>query len=113
MELNPKRIEDADFIANHSDYEQYALVYSKTLAKLSKGENDNPDSKEDKGDDYDDLGRYIKIASNNKTIYRKCQARNGIKKGEIALAGRTLKELSLNPSEGSVSVTPSSFITYK
>lgn len=90
---------DSDFANDHLDYDQYALVYSKTLSPflLSNGIID----------------KYVKITTKGKTVYRIIQARNGIPAGEIRVGYITKKALGLDKEDVvDATVAPASFIAY-
>ncbi len=81
------RNQDKAFVTGNQDYEQYALFYSKEMAKLFHDD----DSEEDLN-----IGRFVKIVScdnRRRRVYRKCSARNGIHSGEVAIGFRTQNEL--------------------
>lgn len=97
-------LHNAQIYQNIQDYEQYAYVYSKVLSERVF-------------DDDDDLSidQYVKITNvdTGKAIYRKCAAKNGIKKEEISLGNRSLRELGIKiPSPHSVIVRKSNWFSY-
>lgn len=103
--------QDGDFVESNKDYEQFALLYSKTFADVH---NDKEDESSTYYNLFDDtFSKYVRILSEKKSIIRKCSARNGIKSNEVALGHRTIKELGLSDSNKNlVAVEPSNFIAY-
>lgn len=107
--LNAQNSIDKDFVDNHSDYEQYALLYSYTLSKVYSGNTANG-----KGHTEEVwIDKYISISANGKRVYRKSQSRNGVNQNSIKLGSRTWKELGLDKiQDKTVCVRPASFIAY-
>lgn len=80
---------DKDFVSSNTEYEQYALVYSKNLEAIAKGH------KEQKTEEDLNLDRFVKICANRNTVVRKCRGRYGCEVGQIMLGSRTRKELGI------------------
>ena len=103
-----------DFVEQHSDFEQYAIVYSITMSKIYDG----PQNKKglDTYSPASGIDRYIKIreSTHGKVVYRKCLSKSikGLNKDKVCIGGRTWKELGLNDSQHSVLVSASSFIHF-
>lgn len=113
-ELKIKKI-DKEFVEQNSDFEGYALVYSKNIRKIycdtELGQSADP---------IDDEIYYSKMVDNyvcienkekGKKIYRKCRGRNGISSDEISLGYRSMKELSCDIGD-KISISPCSWLRY-
>ena len=105
---------------SYENYEQFALVYSRTLKQIEDELKTNPVpfKKDIVDDNHSSLGtidRYVKICFNDKTVYRKCIAKAGYNSDEIGLSSRTRKELGLTINNGPyplVCVQSASFIEF-
>lgn len=104
--------QDGDFVKGNKDFEQFALLYSKTLADVHN--DDKEEGVLPLVNLFDDtFSKYVRISFEKKSIIRKCSARNGIKSNEVALGHRTIKELGVrNINKDPVNVEPSNFIAY-
>ena len=88
------RFHDAQICQNNQDYEQYAFLYSKSIAE------------EVFCNEELSIDAYVKISYGALTIYRKCAAWRTVKSGEISLGNRSIRELGLkNAQLGKVHVT--------
>lgn len=113
VELNPASL-------SCENYEQFALVYSRTLQSFEDGSKTSfvPPiivSEDDKRSRLGTIDRYVKICYNGKKVYRKCIAKAGYNSDEIGLSTRTRKELGVATIKGSspvVCVKSTSFIDY-
>lgn len=107
---------DPDFVKYNSEYEQYALIYSKEMQKLFDTSSNNKENKEDNIKTAEPIafGRYVKLCHRGIVIYRKCRAECHINSGQIGLGYRTQKELGLdsNNGNGNVCLKESNFLCY-
>lgn len=104
LEMKTVRFHDSFICQNVPDYEQYAYMYSKSVAEAIF-----------QNDDFA-LDQYVKIQSNTKTIYRKCAAWRTIKKNEISLGNRSIRELGFKSEDlgySKVEVTKSNWLSYQ
>ena len=103
-----------DFVEQHSDFEQYAIVYSVTMSKIYENSQNKKDI--DTDPTLSGIDRYIKIReiTHGKVVYRKCLSKSikGLNKDKVSIGGRTWKELGLNDSQHSVIISASSFIPF-
>lgn len=104
--------QDKDFVGTNKDFEQFALLYSKTFAGVNNGEKEEKTSVF--ANLYDDsFSKYVRISFDKRSIIRKCSARNGIKSNQVALGNRTIKELGISDvANNRVIIEPANFIVY-
>ena len=102
-----------DFVDQTLEYEDYVLVYSKTIQKIYGVDSNQEDSTKELEAYYSKImDNYVCIEnSEGKKIYRKCRGRNGVNSGEICIGYRSLKELGLNIGND-VNVSPCSWFRY-
>lgn len=102
---------DKEFVKLHNNYERYALVYSKSFAKIYDDK-----SLEYHRDDNNVLEGFVKIKHNGRTVYRKCCAHFGINGGEVAIGYRTMRELGLpeknNAKDNNVQISATNWFCY-
>ena len=105
-----------DFVRYNTDYEQYALLYSKELRSLFETFNYIEKEKQEKEETSSlAICKYVKIRHNDKVIYRKCRAECHIHAGEVGLGFRTQKELRIDPDNteaNSVCISKSNFLCF-
>ena len=98
------RYHDSIFCSNVSDYEQYALLYSKSIAEGVFSDDDT------------NIDQYVRIQYGGKVVFRKCAAWRTVKSGEVALGSRTIRELGLQKAQlgvESVSIQKSNWFMYQ
>ena len=98
------RYHDSMFCSNVRDYEQYALLYSKTVAEDVFSDDDT------------NIDQYVRIQYGGKVVFRKCAAWRTVKSGEVALGSRTIRELGLQKAQlgvESVSIQKSNWFMYQ
>ena len=114
LKLIAKEGIEPDFVENHSDFEQYALFYSKKMSALypdnqSKSEIENKVS-------LDCIDRYIRIKSieTGRIVYRRCQAKamKGLQQENVIIGSRTWKELGLIAGNSYVLISVASFVQF-
>lgn len=81
------RLHDSTFCSNVNDFEQYALLYSKTIAEDVFSDDDT------------NIEQYVKIQYGSKIVFRKCAAWRTVKSGEVTLGCRTIRELGLRRAQ--------------
>lgn len=105
-----------DFVRYNTDYEQYALLYSKELRGLFKKFKYIEGEKQEKeGTPSLSICKYVKIRHNGKVIYRKCRAEYHIHAREVGLGFRTQKELRIdsgNTKAYKVCISKSNFLCF-
>jgi len=97
--------QDKDYVSGNQEHEQYALINSVRMAALFGDDESVAET---------DLDRYVKIVScenKKRKIYRKCSARYGINKDEVALGVRTQKELGCE-ADSKVKVSRTCWFNY-
>ena len=99
---------DKEFVTLHNEYERYALVYSKSFAKIY----DNNKSLKELSNNNSALEGFVKIKYNGETVYRKCCAHFGINGGEIAIGYRTMCKLGITEEDKEVEVVSTNWFCY-
>ena len=95
---------DPKFCSNVQDYEQYALLYSKTVAEDVFSDDDT------------NVDQYVRLQYGGKVIFRKCAAWRTVKSSEITLGNRTIRELGLQKAHlgvESVQIQKSNWFSYQ
>ena len=81
------RLHDNLIVQKIQDYEQYAFLYSKSVAEDIFCEDDQH------------IENYVKIQYGSNKVYRKCAAFRTVKANEISLGNRTIRELGLQKEQ--------------
>lgn len=98
-----------EFVEANSEFENYVLVYSKSLAKIYGDE-----VLADGIDDKNQFEGLVKVCCGKKVVYRKCIARKGFSKDEMGIGYRTLMKLGISNGGDTefVCVMPTNWFCY-